>query len=400
MAEEIEKIIDVKMFKSFSFTYNNQTLTAEDIKSDKLLKLLCYCLYHHEEQLSSAKLIDYLWAMEDVDNPIGALKNLVYRLRTLLKKKLNLTDLVITGRGSYSISSDYLIKLDTEEFERLHEQVQSTPTEANYDAIIEVYQGKFMPEIEYDQFIMTKNVYYHSIIMDTVKDYCALLEANHNYKKMEMVANYAVNLDKLEESSYELLIKALYLEKHYQQAMKVYKEAVDLLYRYLGTNPSETMLDLYNHIQKETHEGSASIYDIQRNLEANEEKGAFLCEYGSFRQMYSMQARMMDRLGVSTHLCLLTVNDPEMIGNQLDEKRRKYLEKIMQRIKISLVDGLRIGDIITRYSQNQYLVLLPSCTYEDARMVMKRVLRKIIHALNNKNIKIDIAVQEVKAPAQ
>lgn len=397
---EITEEIDVRMFKAFAFTYHNQTITAKDIKSDKLLKLLTYCLYHHGQQLPSSKLIDYLWSMEDVDNPIGALKNLIYRLRTLLKKKLGLTDLIITGRGSYAVNTAYQINLDTEKFDQLSNQLHEHATEEVYDEIIEVYRGKFMPEIEYDQYIMTKNVYYHSAMMGIIKDYCHLLEDKHDYQKMEKVANYAVSLDKLEESSYELLIKALYLEKRYKQASEVYKKAVDLLYRYLGTNPSEGMLDLYNLIQKETHEGSASIYDIQKNLETSDEKGAFLCEYGSFRQLYSMQARMMDRLGVSTHLCLLTVDDPEVDQGAPDEKKRKYIEKIMQRIKISLIDGLRIGDIVTRYSQNQYLVLLPSCTYEDARMVMKRVLKKIIHALNNKNIQIDVAVQEVKAPEQ
>jgi PleD family two-component response regulator len=111
-----------------------------------------------------------------------------------------------------------------------------------------------------------------------------------------------------------------------------------------------------------------------------------------------MQARMMDRLGVSTHLCLLTVNDSESYDEDNPEKKRKYLEKTMQRMRGSLVDGLRIGDIVTRFSTNQYPVLLPSCTYEDAHAVMKRVLKKIMHTLNNKNITIDLAVQEVTSP--
>lgn len=393
------KKIDVVMFHSFALTYDGQVLTAEEIKSDKLLKLLAFCLFHHERQLTSNELIDFLWSMEDVDNPIGALKNLVYRLRTLLKKKLALTDLIVTGKGSYAINPEYEVTLDTEKFDALLNKIEEDPSEKNYDAIIAIYKGKFLSEIEYDQFVMTKNVYYHSVIMNLIDDYCALLEKNGNYMKMEKVASYAVGLDELEEHSYELLVRALYLEKRYKQATDVYKHAVDLLYRYLGTNPSDGMRDLYDYIQKETHDDSASIYEIQENLNSDTPSGALLCEYGTFRQLYSMQSRMMDRLGVSSHLCLLTVNDSHSFdGEDQQEKKRKYLEKTMQRMRGMLVDGLRIGDIVTRFSANQYLVLLPSCTYEDAHMVMKRVLKKIIHTLNNKSITIDLAVQEVTSP--
>lgn len=393
-----EKKIDVKMFHTFSLTYDGQTITAVDIKSDKLLKLMAYCLYHHDRAVPSNELIDFLWSMEDVDNPIGALKNLVYRLRTLLKKKLNLTDLVVTGKAAYAINQDYEVSLDTEKFEELYAQLKEDPTEETYDALLKVYKGKYLSEIEYNQFVMTRNVYYHSTIMNVIKEYCALLEKEENYEKMEKVAGYAVSLGELEEDSYELLVRALYLEKHYKQATDVYKRAVDLLYRYLGTNPSLEMRELYDQIQKETHEDFTSIYEIQKNLDADAPAGALLCEYGTFRELYSMQARMMDRLGVSTHLCLLTVNDSESYDEDNPEKKRKYLEKTMQRMRGSLVDGLRIGDIVTRFSTNQYLVLLPSCTYEDAHVVMKRVLKKIMHTLNNKNITIDLAVQEVTSP--
>lgn len=393
------KKIDVVMFHSFALTYDGQVLTAEEIKSDKLLKLLAFCLFHHERQLTSNELIDFLWSMEDVDNPIGALKNLVYRLRTLLKKKLALTDLIVTGKGSYAINPEYEVTLDTEKFDALLNKIEEDPSEKNYDAIIAIYKGKFLSEIEYDQFVMTKNVYYHSVIMNLIDDYCALLEKNGNYMKMEKVASYAVGLDELEEHSYELLVRALYLEKRYKQATDVYKHAVDLLYRCLGTNPSDGMRDLYDYIQKEIYDDSASIYEIQENLNSDTPSGALLCEYGTFRQLYSMQSRMMDRLGVSSHLCLLTVNDSHSFdGEDQQEKKRKYLEKTMQRMRGMLVDGLRIGDIVTRFSANQYLVLLPSCTYEDAHMVMKRVLKKIIHTLNNKSITIDLAVQEVTSP--
>ena len=57
------------------------------MKSEKLVKLLTYLLMNHQRSLPSSELADMLWYFEDIDNPIGALKNLVYRLRALLQKK-------------------------------------------------------------------------------------------------------------------------------------------------------------------------------------------------------------------------------------------------------------------------------------------------------------------------
>ena len=66
----------------------------------------------------------------------------------------------------------------------------------------------------------------------------------------------------------------------------------------------------------------------------------------------------------------------------------------MHKIQASLCNGLRIGDIVSRFSVNQFVVLLPTCNY-DAVLAIDRVLRKVRYSLNSTNFTIEISMEEV-----
>ena len=69
----------------------------------------------------------------------------------------------------------------------------------------------------------------------------------------------------------------------------------------------------------------------------------------------------------------------------------------MDKIQEALVCGLRMGDVISKFSVNQYVVLLPTCNYENALSAMDRVLRKVRYSLNHTYVSINIAIEEVHA---
>ena len=66
------------------------------------------------------------------------------------------------------------------------------------------------------------------------------------------------------------------------------------------------------------------------------------------------------------------VQDDVKINN--DKMEQFLIEQSMGRLKNTLGKVLRIGDVAARYSDSQYIVLLPTCTYERSVMVAKRVL--------------------------
>ena len=383
--------IYVTMFKMFTVRFGDIMINGDDMKSDRLLRLFAYLLYNHERIIPSSELVDMLWCFEEVDNPIGALKNLVYRLRVLLKKTFSISDLITTGKGSYSINKDYHIEVDALNFEKECQKEMNTIDE--YEEFSCLYTGKYLVEVEDDHNVITKRTYYDSVYIERIMEYANLLEEQGEYANMEHVVKRALEINQLEEELYELLIRSLYYQKQYKQAAEMYRKTTELLYKSLGVKPSESMQNLFEMIKKQSHSEDADIIEIQKDLAAETPEGAFLCEYGTFREIYNMHSRLMGRLGICAHMCLVSVVNRKPRDSEDDQK---YVEKIMEKMQSAMLSGLRIGDVLSRLSVNQFIVLLPSCNYENSSMVMNRVLRKIRYSLNHTRFDLEVTIEEVE----
>lgn len=386
-----DNTIYVTMFKMFTVRFGDIMINGDDMKSDRLLRLFAYLLYNHERIIPSSELVDMLWCFEEVDNPIGALKNLVYRLRVLLKKTFSISDLITTGKGSYSINKDYHIEVDALNFEKECQKEMNTIDE--YEEFSCLYTGKYLVEVEDDHNVITKRTYYDSVYIERIMEYANLLEEQGEYAKMEHVVKRALEINQLEEELYELLIRSLYYQKQYKQAAEMYRKTTELLYKPLGVKPSESMQNLFEMIKKQSHSEDADIIEIQKDLAAETPEGAFLCEYGTFREIYNMHSRLMGRLGICAHMCLVSVVNRKPRDSEDDQK---YVEKIMEKMQSAMLSGLRIGDVLSRLSVNQFIVLLPSCNYENSSMVMNRVLRKIRYSLNHTRFDLEVTIEEVE----
>ena len=207
---------------------------------------------------------------------------------------------------------------------------------------------------------------------------------------MEKLAQGALAIDNLNEDLYIILIESLYLQQKYHESIETYRATTDLLYKTMGVQPSSKMRDLYEIIRQESHD-EGHINDIQKDLTLENKEGAFFCEYGAFKDIYNMQMRMMDRLGICAHLCLITIKTSFLYTDLESE----YIKKIMQKIQNALIHKLRTGDIVSRYSFNQFIVLLPACDFKNANMVMERVLNTVITSAIQKKMIIDISIEEV-----
>jgi len=54
----------------------------------------------------------------------------------------------------------------------------------------------------------------------------------------------------------------------------------------------------------------------------------------------------------------------------------------MKQLGMAIPGSLRKGDLFTRYSPSQYMLMLYSLTYEDCKML----INKIMHSLDSKNL--------------
>lgn len=92
--------MQMNIFGGFSLSDGQVSDHESTLHSNKLNRLLIYILLHRDRDLSHQELIDTFWQEEHSRNPEGALKNLVYRLRSELRV-FGTQELILTLPGAY-----------------------------------------------------------------------------------------------------------------------------------------------------------------------------------------------------------------------------------------------------------------------------------------------------------
>ena len=116
-----------------------------------------------------------------------------------------------------------------------------------------------------------------------------------------------------------------------------------------------------------------------------------MCAYGFFREAFRLEARRAARNGTCVHLALITVSLP---GGGMPELG--VLNTTMDQLLEILINGLRRGAVVARYSGAQYVVMLPSANYEDATMVMERIVSSFYRQHRRNFLKLSCRVRELE----
>ena len=112
------------------------------------------------------------------------------------------------------------------------------------------------------------------------------------------------------------------------------------------------------------------LWKIRDELGGNEAgEGAFVCDYGFFKEAYRLELRRSTRSGRTMMLGLLTVTDPSGNVPELE-----VLNRAMDQLLSVLQGSLRRGDVVSRYNGAQYVLLLPTRGYEAGERVMRRTV--------------------------
>lgn len=391
--------LDVQMFGKFQITNKDGILTTENIRSEMLTRLLTYMVYYRDKSLTVQELIEMLWSEDESDNPAGALKNLMYRLLNLLKKTWGDYDFIVTGRGTYQWNPQVILKVDAEEFEQYYKEMSGESDVEKQikkgKEAVELYQGMFLPELSGEYWVISTATYHNSLYLTIVKKLAELLEQENRYPELEQVCRKALRFETLDEEIHCYLMKALIADNKQSIAAEHYTKTVKYLYDTLGVRPSEEMQEIYEEMQKRQHDHESNIDTIQEELKEKElPTGAFLCEYGVFRKIYALEARSSRRMGISIHLALVSMY-LNMRPNEQQSKYQSILSEGMNILEKTLLSGLRNSDIICRYSVNQFLIMLPACQYEDAKMVINRLKDQFYQSGKTKQVILQYNIDEI-----
>ncbi len=394
-----DKAITVTLMGKFQIEGPGGKLDEKSLHSKKGMKLLVYLLLHRKRPVPSQELGDVIWSEGQSENPAGVLKNLIYRLRISLKVLGN-DSYIVSSHGLYAWNSEIPVVIDLEVFEEACERIkQEKPADIeeqrrDYEYALECYTGPMVDTLQEETWMISEATYYNALYMNAVKELASIYQTTGQFEQMTEICRRAASYDPLDEELHYWIIKGLAGQGKDDLAIAHYEETIKMLQERLGVWNLDKLKHAYREILQNKRIERRSMEDVFEEFgEKEKPTTVFFCQYEIFQQIYRMEARRLERLGLAEYVMLLTVN---VRGRSLDEKQKADIEqKAMKKLKDIISTSLRIGDVASEYSRTQYVLLLPACTYEDCAIIARRLIRKFDTGFRNFSVTITYETEEV-----
>ena len=371
------ELLNVSMLGSFRLTLNGQELDDNSNRMKKVWLLLAYLIYSRKNRLTQEQFVSLIQGSDvgQVDDPASRLKALFYRARTMLDQLGDQAgkEYIVHKNGTYCWNTDYPIQLDVEEFEKLcraAENAEGAEQLSLYLQAMDLYRGDFLPKLAMEPWVMPINAYYHRLYLSAALKTLSLLLEQGRHQEGAALCSSALRIEPYSEELCQYLIRFRIALDDRAGARKVYEEMSEALFEQFGVMPSDESRLLYREACREVKDQAVPVDSVREDLkEAEKAKGAVFCEYDFFRMLYQVQARAIIRSGEVVHIALLSVH-----GGRKALPRRS-LDTAMDNLQALLLQNLRQGDVVTRCSISQMIVMLPSANYENSCAVCQRIIK-------------------------
>jgi DNA-binding SARP family transcriptional activator len=370
--------LKVRMLGGFSIRLGGEEISDADNRSRKVWLLLAYILYCRSRTVPQEELMSLLWGEEEgSSNPNNALKTMFHRVRTALDQLGGGVGhtLIVRREGSYAWNNEISLSLDTEEFERLCRAGAAEPDAkkrlALDQAALELYAGDFLPKLSSEPWVVPISAYFHNLYVQTVLDAVSLLENSARWDEVAALCRRGVELEPYDENLYAHLMRSLLNLEDQKGAVAVYQNMSDLLFENFGTAPSDEVKALYRQAVHTINEREVNLGVVRDQLreDSGESGGALLCDYDFFKMIYRAEARSVSRSGSAVHIGLLSV------GSEKGTLSKRSLDVCMDNLRDLICSSLRKGDIASRCSVSQYILMLPMANYENSCRVCERIVK-------------------------
>lgn len=394
--------LQVRMLGEFSLRCGQQEINDGDNRSRKVWLLLAYMIYSHSRAISMNELVRLLWGDEESSsNPLNALKTMLHRVRSMLDQLgtgMGHT-LIIRRDGSYAWNSQIPITLDIDDFEafcKCGAQAEDDTLRLDfYLKALALYQGDFLPKLGMEVWSVPLVAYYHNLYVQTVQDTLGLLEARNRPEDAADLCRKAVVLEPYSEALYRHLMRNLLAIGDHDGAVAVYEGMSELLFANFGVMPEDETRAIYRDAVRTVNDHTVSLGTVRDQLrEPGVNQGALFCEYDFFKVLYHAEARAIARSGDAIHIGLLSIT-----GERGQELSKRSLDRCMENLESLIRLNLRKGDIFSRCSVSQYILMLPHANYENSCMVCDRIVKTFFRQYPHSPADLSFSVQPMEPNA-
>lgn len=393
-------MLTVNTLGKFQVTDGDSVINDDNLRSPMLSKLFMYMLLYRDKTLTTEDIATAIWQGEETDNPTGALKNLMYRLRKSLNKHFGEFEFILTNRGSYRWNPEIEVNIDIEHFEELIQTAKNENIMENsiikYENAIAMYQGDFMSKLMDMHWILTLNTYYHSLYLSCVKALAELYVKVGRYEDLEHLCSDALKYENADEQIYCYQIEARMRCGKIGLALESYDNAKEIMEKELGIRKTTILNKVYEELLSMSKgQSSYDIHEVKEDIEEENPQGVFMCGYPIFKEIYHLEARKSGRSGEEQNLILLTVSARSTDTPEIAEFR---IKQTMKGLEETIKESLRIGDVAAKYSDTQFIILLPTCSHDLALLVANRLISNLYQKNTRfKQMKIKVNIEKVSA---
>lgn len=369
--------IRIQMMDNFLFYIDEKKIDQLASKSKKGASLVQYLLLNEGQPVPNIRILHALWDEDKSTNPENALKTLVSRIRVILNQiDPRLGGCIVADRGAYHWECLPDMSVDMYELEEIFNRLADrtlTDDEKRilYRIMLDLYVGDLLQYCEQNEWALAKATMLHNKYIVAVYDYIEMLKKAEDFAEIIAVCRRALDVDNFDDRIHMELMSALIRMNRTCEALGQYKHLVQLNYRYLGLSPNENLREFYDQIVTASETMDFNLNAIRDELmESRENRGAFVCDYSVFKEIFSLQMRNLERLGATIFLAIVMINPGEnKVMDSLEQ------DNVMSGLQKILCANLRRGDTITRFAPTVFALLLPTVNYRTGNMVMERIRR-------------------------
>jgi len=220
-------------------------------RTRKTEELFAYFLQNENRKMFRDEICDTLWPNTSTDKSIVYLHTTIYKMKKDLeargiKIKVDFAD----GYYSYELPPYYS---DTREFTKIYNPLSlligkiDEKSAMNCEKLISIYKGDYLSRNGY-VWALTESALYREQLESALLDLSKYYISMRNFKAARKLLLELINIDKLNETFYEVLFTVFLHEKDYPSFNKYYNSLKKSLRLELGVEPSSGIQNLYKYM--------------------------------------------------------------------------------------------------------------------------------------------------------
>lgn len=365
----------VRTLGDFTITWEGKQISTGS-RDSQYARLMGILLHHSEHGVERGRLEDMLFEDSNSLDPHHMLRSVIYNAKKKLEKAGLPPGCIEFRRGIYCWTDEIPVVEDAREFEKKVTQADQLDGQAQVDmyrdAVMQ-YLGEFLPDQTRHVWVIQEEHRYQEMFCRCMEVLVDWYREKKDYAAMEKLGVYATKVLPLADWETVTMEALLGLQK-FEEASALYEKTTDLYMEELGVRPAFAGSNVLDQIAFQMENQYSMIDEIQDFLRENEEevRGGFLCSLPIFQGVYRMLERMIARGGQSVYLMLCTIVNGK--GHPMSEGA--VLNRLSEELADAICMSVRHGDVVCKYSKNQYLVLLVNTTREDCSIVEDRINKR------------------------